>query len=455
MAEKSGFPYFEVQFTRTGDVHDSNEAKALKKHLADSDATDLLVVAHGWNNDMPEARRLYDGLLAELRKEVLARRVVGPPKSITVLALLWPSKKFADVELTASGAAGIASLVTDDVVNSQIEGLEQLLDLPDQVQALESAKALVARLEDSPKAQSEFADLLRAALTRESEVWDVAKEGEDEDASETFFSLPASELMERLAKPVEIDIAPATAPDGQAFDDIGGAARVVGDDVGRAAGLGDFLSGIKAGANNLLNYATFYSMKQRAGTVGRRGVNSLLREIAEKHRELRIHLVGHSFGARLVTAATAGPDQRSAFAPRSLVLLQAAFSHNGFAENFDGKGGNGAFRKVVSERLVSGPIVVSHTRNDKAVGIAYPLASLISGSDSAGVGDENDRFGGLGRNGPQFTPEAVVDTLKAVDETYQFEPGGIYDLNADSVISGHTDIVGPEVAHVILAAIAA
>jgi hypothetical protein len=448
MSEKSGFSYFEVQFSKTGDVHDREEVTALKKHLDSSDATDLLVLAHGWNNDMQEARGLYEGMLGELRKAIRARRITGAPERITVLAVLWPSKKFADVELTASGAAGLASAVTDDVLFRQIDRLEELLDDPVQAQPLETLKALVPRLEDSPKAQREFADLLRAVLAGE------AKEGDEEDASDTFFSLPGSDLMDRLAKPVEFGAEPV-AEFGDGLESTGGAARLGIDDIGSAAGLGDFLSGIKAGAGNLLNYATFFSMKQRAGAVGQRGLNGLLRDVVKEHRDLRLHLVGHSFGARLVTSATAGPDAGSALHPCSLVLLQAAFSHNGFAENFNGNGGNGAFRRVVSGRLVKGPIVISHTRNDKAVGLAYPLASLISGSDAAGIGDENDRFGGLGRNGALFTPEAVKDTLQAVDAEYQFHGGRIYNLRADSVISGHSDIVRPEVAHVMLAAIAA
>ncbi|MEO6504782.1 MAG: hypothetical protein ABIW36_03375 [Terrimesophilobacter sp.] len=459
MVEKSGFEYFEVQFTKSGDVHDRDEVTALKKHLAASDTTDLLVLSHGWNNDMGEARGLYEGLLSRLRTELEARRITGAPASITVLGLLWPSKKFADMELTAGGAAGLASSVTDDALFQQIQQLEQLLDDPGQTKRIEDLKALVPRLEDSPKAQREFADLLRAALAPEAGVPDGVKEGEPEDASDTFFSLSGSELMDRLAKPVESDVEPAEAEPVEAepngFDGIGGATRLGGDDVGSAAGFGDFLSGIKAGASNLLNYATFYSMKQRAGTVGQRGVNTLLREIAKDHHDLRIHLVGHSFGGRLVTAATAGPSEGSALAPHSLVLLQAAFSHNGFGENFDGKGGNGGFRRVVSAGLVHGPIVITHTRNDKAVGLAYPLASLISGSDSAGLGDENDRFGGMGRNGAQFTPEAEMDKLGAVDDTYELHRGRVYNLRADSVISGHSDILGPEVAHVLLAAIAA
>ena len=79
---------------------------------------------------------------------------------------------------------------------------------------------------------------------------------------------------------------------------------------------------------------------------------------------------------------------------------------------------------------------MTHSRNDRAVGVAYPLASRIAGQDAAGLGDENDQFGGLGRNGAQHTPERVVGTLQPVGSSYTFEPGKIYNLNADAIIVG-------------------
>jgi hypothetical protein len=53
--------------------------------------------------------------------------------------------------------------------------------------------------------------------------------------------------------------------------------------------------------------------------------------------------------------------------------LQAAFSHNGFAVKFDGTH-DGDFRTVLGDKRISGPILITHTKNDNAVGIAHPLA---------------------------------------------------------------------------------
>ena len=61
----------------------------------------------------------------------------------------------------------------------------------------------------------------------------------------------------------------------------------------------------------------------------------------------------------------------------------------------------GHFRKVVDAKRVAGPIVITHSKNDTAVGLAYPIASRINNDVTMAIGDENDKFGGIGRNGAQ------------------------------------------------------
>jgi hypothetical protein len=136
-----------------------------------------------------------------------------------------------------------------------------------------------------------------------------------------------------------------------------------------------------------------------------------------------------------------------------MTLLQAAFSHNGFAEDFDGER-DGFFREVVAQGKVAGPIVVTHTRNDTAVGIAYPIASRLSRQDASDLGDEDDVFGGIGRNGAlaRVTTEAVAGELLGADGVYAFTAGKLHNLKADRFIADHGAVTGPEVANALLAA---
>ena len=65
-----------------------------------------------------------------------------------------------------------------------------------------------------------------------------------------------------------------------------------------------------------------------------------------------------------------------------MTLLQAAFSHNGFAEKFTRAMMDFSARSLPIAKS-PGPIVVTYTKNDKAVGLMYPLASLIAGQNAS------------------------------------------------------------------------
>jgi hypothetical protein len=135
--------------------------------------------------------------------------------------------------------------------------------------------------------------------------------------------------------------------------------------------------------------------------------------------------------------------------------LQAAFSQNGFAVKFDGTH-DGAFRTVLGDKRVTGPLLITHTKNDMAVGIAYPLASRIAQHVASALGDENDPYGGLGRNGARHTPEAKgrEGILRPVGETYSFQRHCVFNLRADNFIKDHGDVTGHQVAYAFLKGVA-
>ncbi len=430
----------EVEFTRDGAVFDPNQVARIHDDLAR--ATDILVLAHGWNNDKADARALYNALLANLKRvhdlgvvPDLAARTFG------AVRVLWPSKKFTDKELIpGGGAAAAAPAASDDARPALREDLKRDPahlgdDTPDLLRdaAMSRAQALAPRLADDESARREFVLQLRAILD--------PGDAQDDDGSREFFARDPLELFRDLADPV-------TAPGAP-----GGGADAVAD-AGGAAGLRDVFDGIGGAARRLANFATYYQMKGRAGAVGQRGVGEMLRGLRARKPDVRLHLIGHSFGGRLVTAAAHAlpPDSPAV----TVSLLQAAFSHNGLASKFDGDH-DGAFRALVAERRASGPIVITHTKNDQAVGVAYPLASRIAFQKAAALGDADDPYGGMGRNGAQHTPEVdgAFAELLDVGHPYAFRPGAVYNLRADRFVADHSDITGPEVAHVILRAVAA
>ena len=437
----NGFPYIEVQIKKSGELNDTGDLQPLKSFIADKQITDLIIVSHGWNNDMAEARSLYEQLFRSIRT-VADGPVELPGRTIAVLGIFWPSKKFAESELIPSGgAASFGADQSDDEVGQCLDVFADALKEPSAVDDLEEIRGTIENLDDSQEARELFADKLRSLLP--------ATSADSDDGSSEFFAARAEELFDRLNAP----FLPQSPSGG------GGAAGGLMDAMGEeesggAAGLGDFFSGAKAAARRLLNYATYYVMKARAGDVGAKGVKQLVAAVKEQAADTKVHLVGHSFGGRVVTSAAKALGDTAGPKPSSMTLLQAAFSHNGFAENFY-NGKDGFFRNVLSGQAVDGPIVVTHTHNDKANAIAYPLASRLAGEDAAGLGGPTDRYGAIGANGAQHTPNANAGTLLAVGATgYDFDAGNLYNLIADPFIKDHGDVAGEQVAYAILSAVA-
>jgi hypothetical protein len=436
-------PHHDVEFTKKGAIHDAAQVATLLNAVPG--ATDLLVFCHGWNNDMQEARDLYTTLLGNIDKllairgEALAPESVRKLKDRTFAALwvFWPSKKFADSDLIPGGGAASANAANDaaavrvlDELKKDPERLGASSTDPGRAKIVEQAKALLPSLDTNANARREYVKLLRSLLDE--------GDAHEDDGSVNFFKADPDTLFTDLEKEVVAPPPPSS----------GGATGIA--NAGGAASLGDFLEGAQAAARRLANYASYYQMKSRAGTVGATGLSDVVRQCRKKKDGLRVHLIGHSFGGRAVAAAA---HALAASTPNVTVsLLQAAFSHNGLSGDFDNKGNVGFFRQVLSEKRVSGPVIITHTKNDTAVGIAYPLASRIAFQKAAQLGDENDPYGGMGRNGAQKTDEANghTTTLGAVGATYEFAAGTVNNLRADDFIKDHGDVAGIQVAYAIL-----
>lgn len=430
MQDIAGLPYVEAPFDKDG---------RLERPVAlPNGVTDLFVVSHGWNNNAEEARGLYTRLFTNFVAVAQANDLAG--RTPAIIGVIWPSKAFDELVAVAEapgGPSGGASLGGSDAASQgaleeKLDRMKALFTSTAERQTLDEARALVPDLEDKASARRAFVDKIRSLL-------DPAAANR-EDASDTFFKEDGNELMKNL-KLDEADLeGDLQAAGGGASMMPGGGASAVGV-ISGAAGITSFLSGFKAAAMNVLNFTTYFEMKARAGTVGAAGVGPLIDRLAPA--VARIHLVGHSFGGRVVAAAAASSTNTKI---ASMSLLQTAFSHNGFS-----RAKNGFFRTVVDRRRVNGPILVSHTKNDKAVGLAYPLASRINGDRAAAFGDEHDEFGGLGRNGAQQmeSGETIVGRLQPVGSAYAFQPGKFFNLEASDFIKGHGDIAGKEVAHAI------
>src|SRR5688500_10023911 len=415
-----GIPYTTAEFDKNG---------APKNHPAiPAGTTDLIVISHGWNNNKAEAEALYTSLFENF-VDVAGNDPEIKKRKLAIVGVIWPAQKFDQVitESPAGGgqAGGAASLGAPDeaadkaVMVEAIKRAAPLFDDPGDDKRLKRLQKLAnSKLEHDEKAQKEFMKTLRELVDLE------AGQQHSEDSSDVFFEGQPSVIFENASKPTPASAsgpAPAPAPATP-----GSSPR---DGAGSAAGFfGKIFSKISNTVTNLMNLTTYFEMKKRAGNVGKAGVAPLLDKLAGQVE--RIHLVGHSFGGRVVTTAAANSTTKKI---RSMGLLQAAFSHNGFS-----KSKKGFFRSVVDNKRVNGPIFITHTKNDKAVGLAYPAASRISNDQSSAFGGADDPFGGIGSNGAQQMEAGEIfettKTMQPVGGAYQWKAGRLHNLDSTKFI---------------------
>jgi hypothetical protein len=270
-------------------------------------------------------------------------------------------------------------------------------------------------------------------------------------------------LASRFAAALDTATAQATADGADGTSDAGGAADL--PDVpaadtagGAAAGIGDITARLWGGAKEALRALTYWQMKQRAGKIGQHGLGPFLGDLASQAPGLRVHLVGHSFGARLVSFSLLGLPGGGPSPVHSLTLLEGAFSHFAFASALpQDPARSGALKGMMAR--VSGPLLACYSSHDLALKTFYPLASKAADEDSAGLADDATfRWGGMGHDGAQAVHAAMV-TLQAAHTPYHFAASQFTNIDSSAIVikgdppfGAHSDIVHPELGWAMLAA---
>jgi hypothetical protein len=409
-------PYYELVFDAEGSANttDHQEHGGLRAAVAAGGVTDVFVFSHGWNNGVDSARTLYAGMFALLREQLGAHL-----KGSVFVGVLWPSLLFPDDDpVTAPAVPSTGQQLAAAIAPA----------MPEQQSRLDTIGRLLDERPQDPDKLTEFHALTTGLVTTAPQA------GEDAGESSLLTADPMTALSHAAT------MAPKVHSDAQ--------------------GVGDLFGRLWSGGRELLRTMSYYEMKNRAGVVGRDGLGPLLGALSGPTGAPRIHLIGHSFGARLVSYALSGLPAGatgSASPVKSLSLVQGAFSHFTFASSlpFD-RGRSGALASFADR--VDGPLLATFTSADRAVGWWYPAASLLARQDAEGDDAVTYRWGGMGHDGYQNDPAARVVVLADGTPSYGFESGGFYALDANAVIDdtaqsafsgAHSDIVHHEVAWAI------
>jgi len=408
---------------------------------------DVILLAHGFRNSELEARGLYTEFLTNFAAHIPALGL-GQRKFLTG-GVFWPSKAFKETDdFEAESAGGTTQSIDDPVVataGERVEAEAGLADLRDTIACeeqkpkIEQAIRMLDTLESSDQAKDKFVELVFSVL---DDVQLDPTEGLD-----AIRSREGAQVLNLLKEDVQL---PPTSggQEGNALSF--NTDFTVGD--GSTQGIRDIVHSVFGAVGRLINVTTWYTMKERSGTVGAAGVADVVRSLRHRYPKLRIHLVGHSLGGRLMTSCVKAVAEKDAVT--TLILLEAAFSHYGFSATPGGK--PGFFRDVLVKKVVRGPILATYSAQDAVVGITYALASRLAQDNVKAIGDANDEYGGIGRNGAQNLQPSLQEVLHPAGQVYGAFTNGVV-LNLDGsggLIKNHGDVRNPAVAWAAASAIA-
>jgi hypothetical protein len=425
-------PYWEVAFDADGDPEGRRRDRLLAG-VAERGVRDLIVFAHGWNTDRSGATRLCDRFFAPVPR-------LAPAARIGYVGVLWPAMRFSDEPIPDFPRAVAAEPARRPVLDKDTR--HALLDtFPGRAILVDQIARL---LEQQPPEEAELEEFGRLVRTLVEVVApgpqalfaaDTVAEGVPQSEPEMFAGSSAAACEEFARALAELE---APGP-RQGF---------------RIPNPWD-------GAHELLRQATYYAMKRRAGTVGERGLGRVVGQLAKAAPGVRVHLVGHSFGARLVSFALRGLPE-GVRTVKSVTLLQGAFSHYAFAARLPHDARAGGVLQGQQNR-VDGPLVCCHSRHDAALGTFYPLASRMAG-DSRSAAEPvlgrvlGAKWGAMGYDGVQAVPGTRALTLAEALEA-DLPASGCVNVDAAAVVrrggppaGAHSDILHAELARLVLAA---
>ncbi|NQX29339.1 hypothetical protein HQQ81_18490 [Microbacteriaceae bacterium VKM Ac-2854] len=413
----------------------ASDIDAIVAKIAAAPEQEVIVVSHGWNADADDAPALYNKWLTPVANVLTERGLPHP----LIVAVHWPSKAWGnEVGVTLGGA----------VLGGPQEGV--LLPIDEAVasycallgETAEQRDALIEPLTSVLRQSALGADpagLAPDVLQNLLDIRDiVASDGSDEELWDPELA------YEQLAEFSEAEAGVAGTVVDSATLGGAGSWRLMG----------------------LVRQASFWKMKKRARVVGSSGVHHMLaafQRAAGTTRGTRLHLVGHSFGCIVVCAAVMGEQLGGARNPvRTLTLIQGAMSMWTLDLEVEvADGASGYFSPLLDEGLVSGPILVTRSTSDHAVGTYYPIASRITGAVLLGP---DGKYGATGAHGAVgLEPEAWQElVLNPGDTEFDLTAGQLYNVDASAVISieapvegSHNDIAKTEIAALIIAAMAA
>jgi len=466
--------YFTLHFDDRGTPLFPNEQEAIFRSLRikSKPITDLWIFAHGWNTDEMGADSTYNNWVKRIQERI-QQEITDPNYNPAFVGVYWPSKAWigsAAKQHASINYPGTRLLQHLDTGEFEQDMYEVEIDVDEDRDALELGEA-TSNMEKEPNK----AGFLEACLS-------MIDPGSKRGSSSFEDATKIRDILFLSQKPTSADIEEFVRilnryrtkdPQPEAFEtpDVIDAPKLVLEYLNEELTYESYTPD-----NPLLNVFrsfTFGTMKERAAAIGQNGVAVFLQEVKRTLRQhkqaVRLHLFGHSFGAKLVTASVNTLAQllsEEGPAVDSLILLLGAFSQFSFSSNIPVKnGGVGRYADVVDRKLVANPVAVIYSRYDLANKEMYPLGMrLVGHKRTYEIGGPDDRFGSIGANGAQGLYPTNCRTIDMLPLEVSYDLSslkGISCLNIDGQsyisadkdkrpVGAHGDTDRPEIFHLAL-----
>lgn len=425
---KAHTPYVILAFDKRGvertDDPDGNGgliSTRILEELRQSPPTDLFIFSHGWQGDIDSAIGQYDTWIDALMSLTADAGKMGAGFRPARIGLHWPSKPWGDEKIASVGAG--PSFAVEPGSAGQAQVLEDVLERLGLNNSLRGRELVGQIFRENDLNPAQLSPVAAAAYRELAQLigFTPTDEGENPNKTATFDPEAA---FERL-------------------------------NASTAFAIPNPLSGV----TGLLGQFTFWTMKQRARTVGEGGMYQFVGQAQQAAPQTRIHLIGHSFGCIVASSIAAGPGGITPL-PRpvdTLTLLQGALSMWAYADVIQGVGGKGYYNRAIHRPAVRGPILTTRSSKDIAVNVWYPAAvALVVQNPSFGINPNLIRWGAIGAFGIQGVPGANDLPMQPETSDYHFENGKIYNLEASQYIAkmegasgAHSDVYEPQVMHAI------
>jgi hypothetical protein len=426
-----GIDWFMLPFDKRGRCIGPQTRAHLVGRAADPAITDVFVFSHGWNNDWNDSTKRYrDFIEGYFAHREVAGLPLGRPLRPLLIGVYWPSTALVfgserGMKIAADGGPDTRRARDVEEFGAEIGTLAEEVDEHD----VERLYALAEKDALSTAEGEELARILAPALgTANDEVPDEPASGGATAIVEAWRELPSFDGT--AGADAEDPAAIAARLDDWGLEETSGELE--------GAGLG------KLDPRQIVRLTTVRVMKDRAGVVGSFGLGSFVAELlaSSEASRPRVHLVGHSYGAKVSLSAICHPRELSRPVD-SLLLLQPAVSHRCFARDELGTGGY----VDAPEARVDLPILSTFSKHDIPLRRFFHFAArrAVDRDELRTAAGELSRYAALGGYGPHGVAGGSPH-LEALQPgpNHAYDLGDsahvVYGIDASATIDGHGDI---------------